>query len=322
MKQFNVTQKKLLIALADGNYHKGNELGEGIGVSRAAICKQIKQLKNLGAPLCAHSKFGYKLKRPMHFLNQNFIQKNTLHPINLHLFASIDSTNRFLKSHPPSDAIDICCAETQTAGRGRFNRAWHSPFAENIYCSVRWHFDRDLSELSGLSLLVSLAVLKTLKPYIADNDLQIKWPNDILWNHKKLCGVLIEVVAESNDSANVIIGMGININSITEEQPPLTQPWCSLFDITGNVTDRNQILTVLISNLIDHLDAFKKNGFAPFLPYWHTVDALQGKKITVSHANNHITGRANGVSNTGQLLLIDQNNTTHCLSSGEASLLK
>ncbi len=148
-------------------------------------------------------------------------------PINIHVLDTVDSTNRFLKDLPASDDIDVCCAETQTQGRGRFGRSWHSPYGENIYCSIRWRFDCDFSKLSGSSLVVSLAVLAALKDI--SPEIRIKWPNDLLWHGKKLCGSLIEVVGQSD----VVIGIGINVNAI-----PNDQSWCSLYEITGQHDDR------------------------------------------------------------------------------------
>src|SRR5438552_678944 len=107
----------------------------------------------------------------------------------LHLLSSVDSTNRYLKDLPMSSHVDICCAETQTQGKGRFGRQWHSPFAENIYCSSRWTLG-DLTQLSGLSLITSLAVLATVKAIYPDPNLKLKWPNDLLWGNKKLSGSL------------------------------------------------------------------------------------------------------------------------------------
>jgi len=110
-------------------------------------------------------------------------------PLYFHLLNTIHSTNRFLKEIPSSEGITICCTEKQTQGRGRFGRTWHSPFGENIYFSARWHVQCELSCLSGLSLVVSLAVLNTLNELGLTDNLSIKWPNDILWHEKKLIGL-------------------------------------------------------------------------------------------------------------------------------------
>ena len=325
MKKFSNMQINLITCLADGLCHSGNDLGATLNVSRTAIWKHIKQLIGLGLPIQSIPQQGYRLAAPMTLLNEKDIRQQLTishfhEPIGFHLFASLDSTNRFLKEIPSELAIHVCCTETQTEGRGRFGRHWHSPFGENIYCSSRWHFDCDLSRLSGLSLVVSLAVLATLDDFGFNEQLRVKWPNDILWHDKKLCGILIEVVAESNGNADVIIGIGLNVNSITSEHPLADKPWCSLHDISGEYTDRNKLIARLIIHLNQLLQEFMLQGFAAFITHWHQVDYLQGHLITVSHMTGPLSGTANGVNESGQLLLIDDEGITHCLSSGDTSL--
>ncbi len=333
MKKFSLTQIKLLSYLADGTCHSGNDLGALLTVSRTAIWKHITQLIELGLPILRIPHRGYQLTTPLKLLDEHAIRQllsvsDFTKPIDIHLFASIDSTNRLLKELPHSPAIDICCAEIQTEGRGRFGRQWYSPFGENIYFSSRWHFDCDLSRLSGLSLVASLSILAMLNEFGVKEGISVKWPNDIFWGHKKLCGSLIEIIAESNSKADVVIGIGLNVNSNTIEHEKCLaetstlpdKPWCSLYDITGSYTDRNAIVASLIIHLNKFLEEFMLNGFAAFLTRWHQADYLKGHVITVSHLTGALKGRATGVNESGQLILIDDNNVTHYLSSGDTSL--
>ncbi len=325
MKKFTSTQLKLLYCLADGLCHSGINLGTTTGVSRTAIWKQIKQLTQLGVPIQSIPHQGYRLTTPLKLLNEISIHQQLkkydfTHPVNYYIFASLDSTNRFLKEQPRSDGIDICCAETQTAGRGRFGRHWHSPFGENIYCSTRWHFDCDLSCLSGLSLVVSLAVIATLSQFGIEENIRVKWPNDILWHDKKLCGSLIEINAESNSAADVVVGIGLNVNSITKNQTLADKPWCSLFEITETYFDRNLLVSRLIIELHKHIQEFIAHGLPAFQSRWQKTDYLYGQVVTVWHPLGPLTGKAHGINNAGQLILIDENGTTHYLSSGDTSL--
>src|SRR6185437_11003197 len=151
-------------------------------------------------------------------------------PYNLHVLQSIDSTNRYLKKFPPSSKLKICVAEEQTQGRGRFGRHWHSPFGENIYLSTRWNLQCALNKISGLSLVTSLAIVDALKQVNISNGIKIKWPNDVLWGVHKLCGSLIESV--SNGLNQIVIGIGLNVNSDTEKHQLPDKSWCSLFEIS------------------------------------------------------------------------------------------
>lgn len=331
MKKFTEMQVDIINYLSDGACHSGSELGIEFKVSRTAIWKHIKQLSELGVPIHRIPNQGYRLPAPIELLEEFTIRKKLdafqfNKSINFHLFPSLDSTNRFLKDLPHSNAIEVCCAEMQTAGRGRFGRHWYSPFGENLYCSSRWHFDCDLSRLSGLSLVVSLAILATLKLRGIKDDVHVKWPNDILWGDKKLCGNLIEIIAESNSSADVVIGIGINVNSnigllpFSSAQTIPDKPWCSLYDIIDKYTDRNELIADLIIQLHLHLNEFIEHGFSSFIPQWQQADYLQGQQVTVSHLSGSLSGIAQGVNENGQLKLIDEVGVVHYLSSGDTSL--
>lgn len=325
MKTFSDIQTKLLTTLSDGHYHSGTALGEILEVSRTAVWKQIKQLINLGAPIMSTPKQGYRLLTPIKFLDEQLIRSELSQhffnkAINFHLLASLSSTNQFLKELPTGQQIEVCAAETQTKGRGRFSRQWHSPFGENIYLSSRWNFNCDLSCLAGLSLIVSLAITATLKELAISEAIKIKWPNDILWHHKKLCGCLIEINAESNSKAEVIIGIGLNVNSAVDKRLLLDKPWSSLCEIKGVHFDRNILIGKLIMQLARHIEQFSLHGFSHFLATWQSLDYLAGKMITVSHPLGVLEGSATGINKFGQLLLLDKNDITHELSAGDTSL--
>lgn len=328
MKKFSPIQLKLLSCLENGHYHTGNALGQQIGVTRTAIWKQMTQLHALGVPIQRAPQRGYRLEDPMIFLNEQCIDMELRRQgfkknIHYHLYASIDSTNRMLKDLPRGDAIDICCAELQTAGRGRFHRPWFSPFGENIYLSSRWHFNGDLSSLSGLSLVVSLTVLNVIHDQGIKESLFVKWPNDLLWSDKKISGNLIEIIAESNSGADIVIGIGLNVNSLSKHHDSTLQPstpWCSLREITDSYHDRNRLIAALINQLDHDLTIFMAEGFEPFIPAWNRVDYLKNKWVTVSQPNQLLSGIALGVDHQGQLILCDENQITHHLSSGDTSV--
>ena len=208
----------------------------------------------------------------------------------------------------------------KTQGKGRFGRHWHSPFGENIYCSSRWRFNCDLSSLSGLSLVTSLAVLTTIKQINPNPLVQVKWPNDLLWQNRKLSGNLIEISAESNGIAQVIIGIGLNVNSDTAAYPLADKPWCSLYDMFGFNLDRNQLIADLLVNLDRYLRQFIEKGLSDFVEEWNQNDYLLNKPIQIHQASNTLSGIAKGIDQTGQLILEDKTGTRHFLSSGDTSL--
>ncbi len=318
-------QQAIIELLADGACYTGTQLSSTLKMTCSSIEQHMNQLIALGVPIIKWPQARYQLKQPIILLNASAIEA-TLHskswssPHELHLFNSIDSTNQYLKELPPTNAIPICCAEVQTQGRGRFGRTWHSPFGENIYCSSRWQVSCDVAKLSGLSLVTSLAVIATLQQFNQNQQIQIKWPNDILWQGKKLCGSLIELMIESPGTMHVIIGIGLNVNSDTQNNPLLEKPWCSLFEITKKTHDRNELIATLITHLGDYLHRFLNADLSVFLDEWANYDYLYGKEITLTQANNTITGTAGGISEMGQLILKDNTERTHLLSSGDTTL--
>ncbi len=242
-------------------------------------------------------------------------------PVHFHLLATVDSTNRFLKERPKTKAIEVCCAETQTQGRGRFGRHWHSPFGENIYCSIRQQIDTDIYQLSGLSLVVSMAVWAALGAISRDHHVLIKWPNDLLWRDQKLSGSLIEVISTSPGGyTDVVIGIGLNVNGAVHDEPLIDKPWCSLYDITGQRYDRNILIAQIIIEVERHIQQLISHGFASFLPTWHPIDYLYHQYITVSQPTGTLSGLAHGVNEAGLLVLIDDAGTVHYLSSGDSSV--
>ncbi|OCH97252.1 biotin--[acetyl-CoA-carboxylase] ligase [Legionella jamestowniensis] len=325
MKPFSPLQLELIKLLADGDCHSGSTLGEWLGVSRTAVWKHIRQLIDLGLPIKRLPQQGYQLTAPMQLLDSIVIQeylnaRSFKKPVNFHLFPIVDSTNQYLKNLASSSELEICCAEMQTRGRGRFGRHWISPFGENIYCSSRWELNCDLSQLSGLSLVVALAILASLKDNQIGEEILLKWPNDLLWNDKKLCGILIEIIAETHGNSQVIIGIGMNVNTATQNYLLPEKPWCSLYEITGQYHDRNKLLAHLIFQLQRYVEKFLNTGFKGFLDEWQQVDYLYGKCITIQQPTGSIKGKACGVNEIGQLCLADEQGMIHHLASGDTSL--
>ncbi len=325
MKSLTPRQSHLLNILADGTCHSGQQLGETLGISRTAIWKNIDHLEAVGIAIERIPQQGYRLKTPFIPLNEHAIRQVLPQVLNqaltLHLFASLNSTNRFLKTQPPTPSLTCCIAETQTHGRGRFGRYWHSPFGENIYCSLTYHSEADPTELSGLSLVISLAVLQALKAYTT-SPIKIKWPNDLLWNDKKLAGILIEMTAESHGGTDLIIGVGLNVNTPTENNSNVDKPWCSLYEIVGHTLDRNKLIADLITQLHQHLEHFSRKGFAAFHDAWNQHDYLRHRTVCVTNPSGTLKGQVLGVNEMGFLLLEDAYGTTHMLSSGDTSWLK
>lgn len=237
---------------------------------------------------------------------------------------SVDSTNTYLKNCKPSNANDImvCIAEQQTQGRGRLNRPWQSPFGENVYCSFKLPYQESLLKLSGLSLAVSVALHNVLNSYLKTSDLKIKWPNDVLFTGKKLAGILIEIDKTSSGETFIIIGIGINVNMLTDSENKITQAWTSLKEILTLNINRNEIIAELIEQTITTWTQFLEMGLTPFMAYYHQQDFLLNQLIKVESGHQLYEGIATGINEQGYLNLRLATGENIHLHSGEAKILK
>jgi len=246
------------------------------------------------------------------------------------IFNEIPSTNNYLLEcvSKNNNEIIFCLAEKQTAGRARNDRVWFSPIG-NIYLSILWQFKFNINQLSGLSLAIAVAVNRTLKKY-GINDIKLKWPNDILWQDRKLAGILIETFPanECKDLYNVIIGLGLNIDLNIEM--PLLVSQCNnvspidLTTITKKTPERNRLIGLLINSILDAIFLFQNNGLQSFIKEWQTADYSCGKLVTISSGENIISGIHRGINEQGYLLLEvildDSTSKLYTIASGEVSL--
>jgi BirA family biotin operon repressor/biotin-[acetyl-CoA-carboxylase] ligase len=328
MKTVSPSLKKLIKILNDGEFHSGGSLGKQLKISRNAIWKHINQLIKYNIAIESAQSKGYCLKQPLILLDKKIIKKQltysgSLAPDKIDIVGSIPSTNDYLKNNPAvnnTQPIYICLAEHQSAGKGRSGRSWHSPFGANIYLSCSWRITKDVSKLSGLTLVIALAIVNALASYGLHEPINLKWPNDILWQDKKLGGTLTEINAESHGSTQVIIGIGLNINMPLSADDKINRPWASLDSISPHYHDRNKIAAVLISHLLENLELFDEHGLSYFTDQWQRYDYLFGKNVTLNIGKENITGQAAGINQQGHLKIQhpDGSITTH--SAGEASL--
>ncbi len=313
---------KIVKILNDGQYHDGDSMGELLQLTRSAVWKTVKKLQNYGVNIDSIKGKGYLLQEPLLLMNHHEIKNNIPKNIEISVFETIDSTNQYLKQFKNNKHPKICIAEQQTAGKGRFNREWHSPFGKNIYLSCLYPFQKDVSELAGLSLLTSLAVIKTLNEMGVNKHLFVKWSNDIVFNGKKLAGNLIEIQAETHAACQAIIGIGLNVNMLHDEENKISQHWTAVCQILHQYIDRNDLCIRLINHLIAYLKKFETQGFEIFIDEWDKVDYLKNKFISLHIFNEKITGKVLGINSQGYLLLQQNDGKVRVCSSGEAGLIR
>ena len=321
IKKFNPTLIKIVTILNDGQYHDGDTIGKKLKMTRSAIWKAIKRLEDYGVSIDSVKGKGYAMLESLILLNPAEIKKKLNEKIDIQVFEKIDSTSHYLKSIKNTKPISICISEQQTHGRGRLNRDWYSPFGKNIYLSCLYRFQKDISELSGLSLVTSLAILKTLKNFGVDDDLFVKWPNDIVYKNKKLAGGLIEIQAETHGFSHAIIGIGVNVNMLDDDDA-ISQAWTSMQKILSSYVDRNDLCAALITRLVSYLRQFESQGFSYFADEWMRMDCLAHQTIILKNLNQEIKGKVAGINEQGHLLLQLPNGIVRAFSSGDTSIVK
>jgi len=172
----------------------------------------------------------------------------------IRIFDSTTSTNDlaliYAKEYPEKNTVFL--AETQTAGRGRFDRPWVSP-KNNIYCSLTWRFKKKMSEISGLSVKIGEALQLALKNYGVKENIHIKLPNDLFFENKKLAGILIETFTLDATHCIAVIGFGLNVEP-PENTVGIDQPWTSLAVITKTSHDRNKLTAEILNSICNTLE--------------------------------------------------------------------
>lgn len=320
------TLQQLIRILGDGAFHSGERLGEQLSLTRSAIWKLVKQLSAWDLDIESITNKGYRIPGGLSLLETTKIlpfvekaQQNQLAQIDL--FDSLPSTNDYLLNLK-SKHNHACFSEKQTVGKGRRGRTWISPFAKNIYLSILWHFEKDLSELSSLSIAIAVSVIDTLQQFGIAQKLGIKWPNDVLCEKNKLAGILVELSGTTNDICSAVIGVGLNVHmsNATLSSQNITQPWTSLQSLTDQKIDRNKLAGLLLNNLIATTSTFQKQGLTTFLTKWKKLDLTFGKPVTIIAHTTEFQGIGRGINEQGHFRLEIAPNQIKNFASGEVSL--
>ncbi len=316
----------LIRTLADGAFHSGEELGDLLGITRAAIWKRLQQLRlDFGLEIDAVKGRGYRLREPLDLLHKDQILSSLPHAErsgmgNLHIHQVLDSTNTWLMRQgalgEPSSSV--CLAEYQRSGRGRHGRQWISPFGHNIYLSLLWRFDLAPMQVAGLSLAAGIAVMRTLHNF-GCREAGLKWPNDILWQNRKLAGLLLEVSGEASGPSTVVIGVGLN-TWLGSAGVGIDQPWIDMNSIPNlKLPLRNELAGNLITELRKVAIEYQRTGLAGFIDEWHRHDLLIGRQVEIRSASHSQRGVHQGIDSSGALrLLVD--GETRLFHAGEVSL--
>jgi BirA family biotin operon repressor/biotin-[acetyl-CoA-carboxylase] ligase len=299
-------------ALADGRFHSGGELAKSLRVSRSAVWKAVRSLRELGATLHAVRNRGYRLAHGSEPLEAARIRERLPREVRDHIVRiqaewSIPSTNSALlgRPNPASGTTEVMLAEYQTAGRGRRGRAWLAPPGGAICLSLSWTFLEVPQDLGALGLVIGVCSLRVLRE-LGVSGAALKWPNDLLVGERKLAGVLIELRAESAGPACVVIGVGLNVALGAALLKQIAETGTAATDLaTAGITapSRNAIAASLVSACVRGLIEFERHGLKPFIEEWRAADALRGRPVNVTAAEGVARGLARGIDVHGALVV-------------------
>lgn len=322
----SAVQQQLLQRLADGGLHSGTALGEQLGISRAAVWKQVQVLQEAGIEIISEKRQGYALPAAVELLNPTVIHSVLDAEVGARLTSvealwSCDSSNselmRRLRSGDAESAV-VLLTEHQSGGRGRRGKQWVSPFGGSLYLSLLWRFSGGLMALSGLGIVVGIAMAQAVEA-LGLEGVKLKWPNDLHYQDQKLGGVLIELVGESDGPTDVVIGVGLNA-MLSDQAQQIDQPWTALnhhFDVPPS---RNHLAAALLNHLIPLLDRFEQGGLEVLMPEWEALDRVRDRPVVIHQEEKQkIHGIARGIDATGALKL-ESNGVVERHFSGDVSL--
>jgi BirA family transcriptional regulator, biotin operon repressor / biotin---[acetyl-CoA-carboxylase] ligase len=320
--------------LGPGGFHSGAQLAAQLGVSRNAVWQAVGALKKLDVSIHAVRNRGYRLAVPTAPLDAQRIRggldaDDQARLRHLDVVWQLDSTNStlFARSDLPPGRVDVLLTEVQSAGRGRRGRSWLATPGGALCLSLGWTFGQMPRDIVSLGLVVGVCALRALREHLSSatqslTPLQLKWPNDLLCDARKLGGILIDLRAEAGGPSYVAIGIGINVALHDAARSQIhatgTQP-CDLKSLEVSPLLRNQVAISLIQCLIRGLAEFEREGLEPFRDEWQHADALRGKAVNVKTLQDTTRGVARGIDREGALLIATPNGLVRFVS-GDVSV--
>lgn len=243
----------------------------------------------------------------------------------LHVFASLDSTNRFLLDMPPParGALDIAIADHQHAGRGRRGRRWTVPPGGGLCLSAAMRIATSRRELAALPLAAGVAARRAVRN-ACGVEVGLKWPNDLVWRDRKLGGILVEHGARESGALHVVIGIGINVAVPLAVLGRLSDWPAGAVDLATATSGRPPVRVVLAAALVDELgvlvDAFERHGSASWRDEFAAADVLRDRAVVVDDDRARTVGVARGVDADGAIVVEIADGSRRRVFAGDVSI--
>lgn len=306
-----------------GEFISGEYLSEQLNISRAAVSKHIFALKADGATIESVQHKGHKLVANPDRLKKPYVLPLLKHANRIATYSwydTIGSTNDVLKQEGDMlKEISICTCEHQPIGKGRRGRTWVSSKHQGIYVSFLLKPNIATKDAFKITTIAAIAQIRTFKK-ILGLSAKIKWPNDVMFNGKKLSGTLTELSADFDGVNYIVCGVGINVNQANVDfTQDIRQIATSLNIATGKPVERLALFAAFIDEFIACYDAFCVKGLAPFIKEYTTYSACMGKRVNILGEQTKLQGTVEGFDEDGALLL-NVEGTVKKILAGEVSL--
>ena len=328
MKDQTISTEQEIIRLLkkkSRSYLSGQTLSKSFGLSRTAIWKHINAIKKMGYFIEASPAKGYRLNLdnlPFNAFEISSNLKTSFIGKDISFYKDTGSTNDAARAFAIKGAREgfAVVADSQTKGKGRLGRSWESPAGVNIYTSIVLRPSIMPLFAPQLTLVSAVAVAEAISKY-SQKTPEVKWPNDILINSKKVAGILTEMNSETDRINFVIIGIGVNINMTRKMFPEELRPIAtSLKEEIGKEISRIDFIQTLYLNLETWYKRYLKHGFEPIRRAWTGYFTMAGRVVKVRQMDKAIVGVAMGIDDNGELLLREKSGNITRIISGDVEI--
>ncbi|WP_420094278.1 biotin--[acetyl-CoA-carboxylase] ligase [Paenibacillus faecalis] len=310
-----------------GQFVSGEEISRRLNISRTAVWKQINKLRNAGYEFEALPRLGYRMtERPEpldpKWLAEHAASLNGSFGCQVEVLSSTVSTQEDARQLAEQGAPEgtLVIAEEQTDGRGRMGKKFYSPYGKGIWMSLVLRPSQPLHLTQQLTLLTGVAVRRAIQK-IAGIDAGIKWPNDLLVDGKKICGILLESATEDQLVKYCIAGIGISVNLKEEDYPEeLKSVATSLRMICGHHINRNELILSILNEMESLYRLYNEQGFQPIASLWEAASVTMNREVSVHSSRGVMTGTAAGLHPSGALLIRNEEGEVTPVFSGDIVL--
>lgn len=319
---------QILKALRDSATMSGAELADHAGVSRAAVWARIEELRSLGYEIQAKPHQGYRLVRTPDALHaDDLLARLTDTRVigrDVRVFKETNSTNDVIEKMARDGAKEgvVVYAESQSKGRGRMGRKWVSPPRKGLWFSILLRPQMRPQAVTQITVAAATALSRAIRR-ISGIALQVKWPNDILVEGKKVAGILTEMNAEVDRVKYVILGIGVDVNLADEDLPEDLKSIATSVRIeSGRQIDRPALAAAILEELDADYERLERGGFRAVAEEWEAQCVTLGHDVSISMGNRKIRGRAESLDEDGALMIRSAHGQLERIIGGDVTLDK